>query len=191
MTRDGSDDDDFDVDVDDNADDDTEYVAPTQDEWERVQRALSRAKKEARERRLKLKELTAKGGDGDGNNAVDAERIRMDAQEAEEAKWKRRTVIQAAASRLAQAGLVGDPSRLANLVDAEQVNIAEDGEIDGLDDQIEDIKDDYPSLFRDAGVGTRTTRVDAADKGRRQARERPMSSAERIQAQAMRRTARR
>jgi hypothetical protein len=193
------DEDDFDAIVDDDDDDDDDKQ-PTKEEVARMQRALTKANAEAKKNRLRYKALLEKttngksdAGDGkDDKNKdreIDRERVRNEVSEAEESKWKKRVVRQAAKAALLEAGLQGDPTKLARLVDEDDVEVDDDGEIaDGLEEQIDSIKEDYPDLFEDKNApppkSTRRARIDGGDRGRPPARK--LSSAEKIQQQALR-----
>jgi hypothetical protein len=194
VTVEDHDPDDFDAIIDDD-DDSDEYTPPSQEEFERIKRALSKANSEAKKNRLKLKDLlktTPDSKDGksdDKSRELDRERIRNEVSEAEQDKWKKRVVRQAAKAALLEAGLRGDPTKLARLVDEDDVDVDDDGEItDGLEEQVDSIKEDYPDLFEDKNSpparNTRRTRIDAGGT-----RERPparrLTSAEKIQAQVL------
>jgi hypothetical protein len=191
--------DDFDAIVDDDDDDDDKQ--PTKEDFERMQRALTKANAEAKKKRLQYKALLEKttGGKpdaGDGKDdknkdrEIDRERVRNEVSEAEESKWKKRVVRQAAKAALLEAGLQGDPTKLARLVDEDDVEVDDDGEIaDGLEEQIDSIKEDYPDLFEDKSAAppknTRRSRnIDGGNRERPPARK--LSSAEKIQQQALR-----
>jgi hypothetical protein len=61
----------------------------------------------------------------------------------------------AARSALAQAGLQGSPSKLIALLDlGETVTVTADGELSGIDEQIEALKTEYPGLFQAAAPVT-------------------------------------
>jgi hypothetical protein len=198
VTVEHEDEDDFDAIVDDDDDDDDKQ--PTKEELARMQRALTKANAEAKKNRLRYKALLDKttGGkpdDGDGKDdknkdrEIDRERVRNEVSEAEESKWKKRVVRQAAKAALLEAGLQGDPTKLARLVDEDDVEVDDDGEIaDGLEEQIDSIKEDYPDLFEDKNASpaksTRRTRIDGGNRERPPARK--LSSAEKIQQQALR-----
>jgi hypothetical protein len=191
--------DDFDVDIVD--DDDDEYTPPTREEHERMKRALAKANNEAKKSRLKLKDLlkaapeSKDGKTDDKSKELDRERIRSEVSEAEEARWKKRVVRQAAKAALLEAGLRGDPTKLARLVDEDDVEVDDDGEIsDGLEEQIDSIKEDYPDLFEDKNTPPpRNTRRASINAGG--SRERPparkLTSAEKIQQQVLKSTKRR
>jgi hypothetical protein len=55
-------------------------------------------------------------------------------------------------------------ARVFKLLDVDDLTIEDDGTVDGLAEQVEEIKGDFPELF--AAVGrSRAGRVDGADRG--------------------------
>lgn len=194
--------DDFDVEiVDDDDFDDEEGRTVSLEEHERTKRALAKANREAKKHRLRLKNLLKEGKEGnsgddnkDGSGKdrkIERERIREEVSEAEEARWKKRVVRQGAKAALLEAGLLGDPTKLARLIDEDDVDVDEDGEItDGLEEQIEEIRNDYPDLFEDRSKERKKEKerpslrgIDGASTGGQVRRK--LSSAEKIQQQAL------
>jgi hypothetical protein len=185
-----NDDDDLNMPDDDNDDQDQ---GPSKEEHERVKRALAKANSEAKKHRLRLKQYLANKDDDDDegkNKKVDRERIRDEVSETEETKWKQRVVRQAARAALLEAGLIGDAAKLARLVNVVDVEFDDDGDVtDGLQDQIDEIREDYPDLFEDRGVDRKQRRgmrgIDGGDRGGNRP-PRKLSSAEKIQELALR-----
>lgn len=132
--------DESDTDDEGTGDGESEYTPPTHDEWDRTQKALAKANAEAKKWRLKARELEkAKAGDGEAAS-----------QQATD-KYRPVLVKQAAKAALLEAGLV-DPTpervkKVLRLIDQDGVDIDEDGEVAGLDDQVEELKADYPEFF--------------------------------------------
>jgi hypothetical protein len=176
-------------------DDDDQDQGPSREEHERVKRALAKANNEAKKHRLRLKQYLANKDDDDvdddkGKKKIDRERIRDEVSEAEETKWKQRVVRQAARAALLEAGLIGDATKLARLVNVTDVEVDDDGDVtDGLQDQIDEIREDYPDLFEDRGVDRKQRRgmrgIDGGDRGGNRP-PRKLSSAEKIQELALR-----
>lgn len=122
---------------------------------EKGERALNAMKEKNRELRRQLREATSKDSDKDADEKVTAAR----AEEA--ATWKPLLVKQAATAQLAGAGLLGKPDRLLRLLDLDDIDVdPKSGDIDGLEEQIEDFRKEYPELFRKKG----SSRIDATDK---------------------------
>lgn len=118
----------------------------TQKDFDALQEAL---RKERAKNRRGRKDATGddKGDDGDASEK---------AAKAEREKWHPIVARQAAASALSEAGLalpedVDDRrralKRALRLLDLSDVEVDDDGDVDGLDDAIADLKDDMPELF--------------------------------------------
>lgn len=119
---------------------------------------LKKANAEAAAHRKQADELKRKG---ETESEAAVRTAREEAAAAAEKTWKPRFVRSAARSALVEAGLIGKPDRLLKLIDADAVEIDEDGEVTGLDAQVRDLKRDYPELFGKRGAG----RIDGADRG--------------------------
>lgn len=181
------DDDDEDLDEDDEQDGGEgdkpkdEWKPPSREEFERMTKALTEANAEAKRHRLRVRELRREartaGQAADKSGAVDDEaaaRAASDAADAAERKYKPIAVKSAARAALLAAGLNdgsdGVMRKLLRLVDMDDVDLDEDGEVVGLDDQIDDIKDTFPKLFEKAEAEPqkpgrpRAPRIDAANK---------------------------
>lgn len=157
------------VDHDDNADtgDDagsgaskeTEWTPPTKDEWERTKAALAKANGEARDNRLKLRDAKQASEDADSKAA-------REAAEAAEKRLKPVAVRSAARAAFLEAGLTdAKPERVAKLLrmlDLDELDITDDGEVAGLDEQVTAIKADYPELFAKSKQGA--PRIDGSDR---------------------------
>lgn len=148
--------------ADDEGDDgeDEEYVAPTKEEWAKTTALLTKANAEAKRRRLAAKEVAAKAkkksaDDDEGDD--DDEQERRDAET--ETKWKGRVVKSSAKAALATAG-AEKPERLLRLVDVDSLDVDDDGEVEGLDDEIDRLKEEYPELFKRRRGG----RVETGDR---------------------------
>lgn len=94
----------------------------------------------------------SKKGKKDDADEPDADELRAEVENEVGGKWKAATVRTAARSALTAAGLMGKPDRLLRLLDLDDIEIDfdDDGDldIDGLDEQIADLKKDYPHLFQ-------------------------------------------
>lgn len=106
-----------------------------------------------------------------GDDKTDPEQTKADAESAAEAKWKPTVVRTAARAAFAEAGLVvpkgkaeSTIKRVLRMLDMDDIEINEDGDVEGLDEQIEEIKADCPELFR-VEERRRTTRLDASNRG--------------------------
>lgn len=145
---------------DDDADEgDDEDKPDGEDDDEKLGEAGKKALEAEREKnkrlRRELREAKAKSKD------------KPDEAEAKaEARWKPVFVRREAAHALQEAGLIGKPDRLLKLLDIDKLDVELDEEtgevdVDGLADQVAELRKDYPSLFRKRG----SSAIDAADKG--------------------------
>lgn len=159
-----------------------EYVPPSREEWERVRRTLAKRKQEKLDVQRQLNELRDKHREQE----TDTEKAVREAAEKAEARYKPIVVKKAARAALIQAGATaaveGDKeksearlSRLLKLIDVSDLSIEEDGEVLGLDEQVESLRADYPELF-DAPARKPKARPTGAP--RPPAPEKPKSTAE-------------
>ena len=162
--------DDTDDDADDDADDGTDNAAEpepfvkedgkpfTKADYEALQLVVRNARKEARDAK---RTKTGPAPKTDDDAPADAERIRIEAEAAVVSTWKPLVVRGQASAALTAAGLIGKPDRLLKLLDMGEIDVdPATGELDGLDEQVADLKRDYPHLFRRKG----SRAIDAADR---------------------------
>jgi hypothetical protein len=165
---------------------------PTDADLKRVTGALDKERAAAKTARATVRELQAelrvakKAAEpkaGDDEAVVKAvEEARTEA----EARFKPMIVGKAARFGLVAAGLAPDTSedrmkRLLKMIDMSDVDLDEDGEVSGLEDQIDQIKDTLPELFRKPepeapAPKPRAPKIDAAD--RKNAQPAPKSTGE-------------
>lgn len=155
--------------------------APTEADLKRVTGALDKERAAAKAARATVRELqaelkaakkAAEPKTGDDEVVVKAaEAARAEA----EAQYKPIIVNKEARLALVAAGLSPDTSdarmkRLLKMIDLSDVDVDEDGEVSGLDDQIDQIKETLPELFRKPepepapAPKVRAPKVDAADR---------------------------
>lgn len=170
--QDDPDDQDDQDDSDDDQDDEDSKPATKEDGSPVTQKdftALNEALKKERKEHRALKRAKGKAGaDGEPDEAMLEK-----ATEAAEAKFKPLLVNQAAKAAFVSAGLKlpegredSVMKRVLKQLDMEDLELDEDGEVDGLDDQIADIKADFPELF-EAPKRRRTGRqIDGAERGK-------------------------
>lgn len=160
------------------------WTPPSKEEWERVKRTMVKRKEE---KLAVQKELNALR-DQSRTAETEHEKAVREAAERAEARYKPIVVNKAARAALIQAGglaAVEDDKakadarmkRLLKLIDLDDLSIDDDGEVLGLDEQIEGLKADYPELFTQPVKPRPKARPTAAD--RQPAEEKPKSSAER------------
>jgi hypothetical protein len=124
------------------------WTPPSKETWEKILKAKKRYKDEAHDRRLKLEALQQKdntGEGGDTDKAVTA--ARLEGENAAAAKYRGMIGTTAAKAALLAAGLKGKPDGLLKLLDYDELDIDDDGEVSGLDEQVDDLKSKYPELF--------------------------------------------
>lgn len=117
------------------------WKPPTKAEWEEVQGKLTKANKEAANRRGELKQLKQQ-------HETDTERAEREAAEAAAAKYKPTAIKASARSALLEAK--AKPARvgaLAGLLKMADLDIDDDGTVTGLDAEVARVKADYPEFF--------------------------------------------
>lgn len=153
-----------------------EVEATEEDETEgelpdKIKDILSKNRKEVREANARAtaaeKALAAK----DKEPASEEETAPVDD------KFKTLFINTAAKSALLEAGLVAS-ERFVKMIDLSTVEVADDGTITGLDDQIAELKEDFKDLLTPKAVKKAPAKVDAA--GRREVASTPKTSAERL-----------
>jgi hypothetical protein len=173
---------------DDDDDEGQQTGAMSAEEASRVRAALKKANREAKKYRQEARKLKK-------TNETETERKIREAKEeaagAAEAKFKKIAVRAEAKAQFAQAGLNGKADRFLKMIDLEDVEVDDDGEIDGLDDQIEAIKAEFPEVFGDEddeGNNKRkrkkVSRIDSGNKESKSGGKK--STAEKIAAQVLR-----
>lgn len=129
----------------------------TKADLDALQEALRKARKDARAAKRGQPDDAA--GDGSAPDAVSAARAE------ETGKWKPLVIRTAARSLFTEAGIQaeGDAmNRVIRMLDLDDLDVDEHGQVDGLREQVEDIRTDFPQLFTTAR--SRAPRVDVGDK---------------------------
>jgi hypothetical protein len=92
-------------------------------------------------------------------------------EEAQPDKYKRSAVSAAARAELKEAGFSGtreQAAKLSRLLDLEDLDVDDDGEVDGLEDAVADLKDQFPALFaavaEEKAVKPKTPKVEVGGK---------------------------
>lgn len=131
---------------------------------------------EIRKLRAQLRDVKTAGQKADAGTDEATVKAIEDAQVAAERRYKPIAIRSAARAAFLEAGLTDlSDSRmksLTRLLVMEDIEVDEDGDVVGLDDQIDAIKEDLPELFRKAEVESvdngkpriRAPKGDAADK---------------------------
>lgn len=162
-----------DADVDDEDDDDADedaepapYVKDdgtpfTKADFDALQDVVKKERAKARAARKEAGTGPKPKDDASAGDTPDLARLTLDAETKAAAAWKPLVIRGQAAAALKEAGLIGDPARLLKLIDVDDIDVdPETGELDGLDEQVAELKKDYGQLFRRKGSRS----IDAADR---------------------------
>jgi hypothetical protein len=175
-----ADDDNKTEDVEDETEDttDEEYEAPDQETWAKTTARVTHLNAEAKKWRLRAQGKDPKWtapapakvedeNDPEEKPAttkrqpkVDVDAVRRETEEAARAKLKPGLVKSAARDALKAAGLIlpekGDGAsayqRAIRLLDMDEIDVDDDGEVSGVDDQVKAVKRDFPELFARRGA---------------------------------------
>lgn len=144
------------------------YVPPTAEELAELKKALAKANGEAKKYRLAARSGSPADDDDDEDTPDPAKArarekaLARAAAEQAETTWKPRVIRAHALAALAGAG-AKDPKRAARLIDQSDITFDDDGEPEGLDDQVDALKAEYPELF-EAAKPKRPRPIDAGPK---------------------------
>jgi hypothetical protein len=192
-TEDDESEDDETEDEDDKSSDDSvdslkARLAAAEAEKLKVAKSSKRNARDAKKLRLELDALKAKGADTD--KAADEDAIALARAEARAeaiAEQKPKLIKQAARAAFVSAGLQGSPDRLVKLLDMDDIEIDDDGDIEGLDDQVEELKAEFPKLFgsdeEEVVLKRQTKKVDLGDKSKKAAKKE--KTVDELQAEAL------
>lgn len=133
-------------------------------------KALEKERAARKALEAEVKELRQQTEDEDERRLREA---REEAAGEAETKWKARVVRAEARALLAAEGAKGNASKLLKLIDTDEVEVDEDGDVIGLEDAIETLKEDFPELFKGSAAG-------GADSGPKKAANKPKTSAEQL-----------
>ncbi|MEU7240317.1 hypothetical protein [Streptomyces sparsogenes] len=164
-------------------DDGDGWKPPSRDEWARTQAALKKANEDAKRNRFKAKELEQQARAGE----TEHEKALREAREEGEKRFRTPLVKAAARVALAEAGVNGGTDRVLRLVDMDALSVDEDGDVVGLDAEVDRIRGEYPEFFQAPAKPKPKARPTAAD--RKPAEEKPKSSAEQHAMRVLGRTA--
>lgn len=161
--NDDDDDDDTDDDDDDDEDDDPDADKDEETlraELKAVRESLSKASGSGKTKRDRIKTLerelaAAKAGKpaakpkaDDDKPEVDADAIRAEATTEAEAKAKRVRISDKAELALARADVTpGKLAKAVRLLDLDDLDLNADGTLDGFDEQLDELKKEWPELF--------------------------------------------
>lgn len=119
-----------------------EFKPPSKDEWARTQAALKKANEDAKRHRLRNKELEEKvRGD-----ETEHEKALREAREEGEKRFREPMKKAGVRAALAEAGFTV-PDRLMKLIDWDAVSVDDDGDLIGVEAEVDRVKNDYPELL--------------------------------------------
>lgn len=133
------------------------YKPPTKGEWDRLQRRIAKLTKPAADVDKKMREQIA--GKAEGQDEGPSE---------DSSRWRDMAIQASAAAQISAAGFSGtakQAARLARLIDTQGLEPDGHGAFD-LEDEIADLRDEYPQLFSTPGE-KRNPRVRTAPSGDR------------------------
>lgn len=119
-----------------------DFKPPSKDEWARTQAALKKANDDAKRHRLRNKELEDKvRGD-----ETEHEKALREAREEGEKRFREPMKRAGVRAALAEAGFSA-PDRLMKLIDWDAVSVDDEGELLGIEAEVDRVKADYPELL--------------------------------------------
>jgi hypothetical protein len=147
-----------------------EYKAPSQSEWARTQAALKKANDDAKRHRLRNKELEDKAR----GDETEHEKALREAREEGEKRFREPMKRSGMRAALAEAGFAS-PDRLMKLIDWDAVSVDDEGELLGVEAEVNRVKADYPEFLPQAAPKPKARPTGAP---RPAAVEKPKSTAE-------------
>jgi len=141
-----------------------DWKPPTRQEWRKTQRLLKKANRQAAN--LRTQQKSGQGTQQESGEDTEAKitAAKEEGKTEAEGRWKPIVVRQAAKAAFAEAGVsTSAMKRVLKMLDLDEIEIDDDGEVDGLDEQIADIKDELPELF--SGARRPAKSVDGGNKG--------------------------
>jgi DNA polymerase III gamma/tau subunit len=119
-----------------------DFKPPSKDEWARTQAALKKANEDAKRHRLRNKELEEKvRGD-----ETEHEKALREAREEGEKRFREPMKRAGVRAALAEAGFTS-PDRLMKLIDWDAVSVDDEGELLGIEAEVDRVKGEYPELL--------------------------------------------
>jgi hypothetical protein len=122
-----------------NADD---FKPPSKDEWARTQAALKKANDDAKRHRLRNKELEDAARTGE----TEHEKALREAREEGEKRFREPMKRSGVRAALAEAGFTA-PDRLLKLIDWDAVSVDDDGDLVGVEAEVERVRGEYPEFL--------------------------------------------
>lgn len=119
-----------------------DYAPPSKDEWARTQAALRKANEDAKRHRLRNKELEEKAR----GDETEHEKALREAREEGEKRFREPMKKAGVRAALAEAGFMA-PDRLMKLIDWDAVSVDDDGDLVGVETEVDRVKNEYPELL--------------------------------------------
>lgn len=143
-----------DADASSEEDDDGDDPAKLKASRDRLKEALARANADARRNRERYKAAKAAADKKPEGSPDEAAKAIEEARVAAREPLVRKLLTASAKSAFLSAGFQGEVSeRFIKLIDRDALDIDDDGEIDGLDEQVAQIKRDFPEKFKRKRTG--------------------------------------
>lgn len=149
---------------------DDDYTPPSRSEWARAQAALKKANDEAKTQRLRNKELEEKAR----GDETEHEKALREAREEGEKRFREPMKKSGMKAALVEAGFAS-PDRLMKLVDWDAVTVDDDGDLVGVEAEVDRVKVEYPELLQQDRPKAKTRPTGAP---RPAAAEKPKTTAE-------------
>jgi hypothetical protein len=119
-----------------------DFKPPSKDEWARTQAALKKANDDAKRHRLRNKELEEKAR----GDETEHEKALREAREEGEKRFREPMKRAGVRAALAEAGFTS-PERMMKLVDWDAVSVDDEGELLGIEAEVDRVKGEYPELL--------------------------------------------
>ncbi|WP_443744620.1 phage scaffolding protein [Streptomyces spinosisporus] len=118
------------------------WKPPSEAEWRKTQAALKKSNEDGKRHRLRNKELE----DAARANETDHEKALREAREEGEKKFREPMKRSGVRAALAEAGFAS-PDRLLKLVDWDAISVDDEGDLIGVEAEVDRVKADYPELL--------------------------------------------
>lgn len=122
---------------------DDDYVPPSKTEWAKAQAALKKANDDAKRHRLRNKELEEKAR----GDETDHEKALREAREEGEKRYREPMKRSGMKAALIEAGFAS-PDRLMKLVDWEALSVDDEGDLLGVEAEVDRMRSDYPEFVQ-------------------------------------------
>jgi hypothetical protein len=149
---------------------DDDYVPPSKTEWAKTQAALKKANDEAKSHRLRNKELEEKAR----GDETEHEKALREAREEGEKRYREPMKRSGMKAALIEAGFAS-PDRLMKLVDWEALSVDDEGDLLGVEAEVDRMRSDYPEFVQQEKPKPRARPTGAPKPA---AAEKPKSTAE-------------